>query len=81
MIIVCWCGKLLGLIAVFPTVIFFLFRYVFGITLYLLCGFCNDDFQPGRADAAFQIWASQGVAKVADLYYENWNLFQLDAFI
>ena len=36
--------------------------------------FGNDDFRPGRVDAGFTIWASQGVAKVADFYNENVTL-------
>ena len=31
----------------------------------------NNTFQPGRSDAGFKFWASQGIAKVADLYDDN----------
>ena len=40
--------------------------------------FGNDDFQPGRADPGFKIWAAQGIAKVADLYNENLVLMSFE---
>ena len=33
--------------------------------------FGNDEFQPGKADSGFKIWASRGVAKMADLFKDN----------
>ena len=38
----------------------------------------NDDFQPGRADLGFKIWAPQGITRIADLYNDNLVLMSFE---
>ena len=40
--------------------------------------FGNNDFIPGRADSGFKIWASKGIAKIADLYNDNLVLMSFE---
>ena len=40
--------------------------------------FGYDDFLPGRADSGFNMWASKGIAKIADLCNDNLVLMSFE---